>query len=99
MVVCGSREAPVVAYGSADHAVERAAAAELRRLGRQGTVLGQMALVLARRIDLGSDPPSSLPRMASQLRVTMASATLGAVERLPDLDEHRRRARVARRPR
>lgn len=72
--------------------VELAAVAQLEDAGRLGTVLGQAALVLARRLDARTmDTGSAVAAVARQLEVTLEAAVAGAHMAADPVDELRRR--------
>jgi len=68
-----------------------AAARELEAADRLDTVLGQAALVLARRIESPMETGASIASMTKQLRETMADALKGAQQVADPLDEIRAR--------
>jgi len=78
--------------------VESTVLAELERADKVATVLGQAALVLARRLDLPSmDTGSAIAALVKQLETTLAAALADAKEDNDELEELRRRreARMA----
>ena len=77
---------PVVSAG-----VAAAAARELEAADRLDTVLGQAALVLARRIESPMETGASIASMTKQLRETLADALKGAAQAADPLDEIRAR--------
>jgi hypothetical protein len=59
--------------------VERATGEVLRTVSRLGTPLGQVAVVLARRLDHpGADTGAALAAVARQLQATLVAATADA---------------------
>ena len=66
-------------------------ARELEAADRLDTVLGQAALVLARRIESPMETGSSIASMTKQLRETLADALKGAQRVADPLDEIRAR--------
>lgn len=62
-----------------DGSVYAATLADLRAVERESTPLGRTALVLARKLDQGSDTASGLSAAAKQLEATLASAKRGTV--------------------
>ena len=64
--------------------------AELVDAERAATALGQSALALARRIDLGVDTGSGLASAVKTLAETLAAATRGARRQETELDRVRR---------
>ena len=66
-------------------------ARELDAADRLDTVLGQAALVLARRIESPMETGSSIASMTKQLRETLADALKGAQQVADPLDEIRAR--------
>ena len=81
-----TKTAPVSADG-----LEAVAARELAAADRLDTVLGQAALVLARRIESPMETGSSIASMTKQLRETLADALKGAQQVADPLDEIRAR--------
>ena len=78
--------------------VESAVRAELERSGKVATVLGQAALVLARRLDLPAmDTGSAIAALVKQLETTLAAALADGPQESDELEELRRRreARMA----
>ena len=72
--------------------VEATVRAELAKAGKQGTVLGQAALVLARRLDLPSlDTGSAIAALVKQLAATLDAALADAEEDVDELEMMRRR--------
>ena len=72
--------------------VEATVRAELAKAGKQGTVLGQAALVLARRLDLPSlDTGSAIAALVKQLAATLDAALADAEEDVDELELMRRR--------
>lgn len=69
--------------------------AETRRhlagVDRETSVLGQTALVLARRLDHGRDTGAAMASVAKQLEATLSSATKGVAFAADPLDELRAR--------
>ena len=66
----------MAAVPSGPGAVEQATGEALRAVGRLGTPLGQVALVLARRLDApGGESGSGLASVAKQLTATLVAAT------------------------
>ncbi|MFB2571381.1 hypothetical protein [Micrococcus sp. IITD107] len=79
-------EAPVL------DTVEATVRAELVKAGKQGTVLGQAALVLARRLDIPSlDTGSAIAALVKQLAATLDAALADAEEDVDELEMMRRR--------
>jgi hypothetical protein len=73
-------------------AVEQATGEVLRAVGRLGTPLGQVAVVLARRLDHpGADTGSALSAVARQLQVAMEAVTADVRPAMDPLDELRAR--------
>lgn len=70
-------------------ALEESTRAELVAVDRVGSATGQLALVLARRIDSGRDTGAGLASLARQLRDTLAAATVNAVDVVSPLDKLR----------
>jgi len=68
-----------------------AATRELEAADRLDTVLGQAALVLARRIESPMETGASIASMTKQLRETLADALKGAQQAADPLDEIRAR--------
>jgi len=68
-----------------------AATRELEAADRLDTVLGQAALVLARRIESPMETGASIASMTKQLRETLADALKGAQQVADPLDEIRAR--------
>ena len=66
-------------------------ARELEAADRLDTVLGQAALVLARRIESPMETGASVASMTKQLRETLADALKGAAQAADPLDEIRAR--------
>ena len=66
-------------------------ARELEAADRLDTVLGQAALVLARRIESPMETGASIASMTKQLRETLADALKGAAQAADPLDEIRAR--------
>ena len=64
-------------------------ARELEDAGRLDTVLGQAAMVLARRIESPMETGASIASMTKQLRETLADALKGAQQAADPLDEIR----------
>ena len=60
---------------------------ELAAAGVAGTVLGQTALLLAERLEAGTDNGSSVAALVRQLRETMAAAMANEVAVADPLDE------------
>lgn len=75
--------------------VEDAVRAELDKAERAGTVMGQSALVIARRLDMPTmDTGSAVSTMVKQLSATLDEALAGQTKAVDPLDELRaRRAR------
>ncbi|WP_417220522.1 hypothetical protein [Arthrobacter sp.] len=75
--------------------VEDAVRAELEKADRVGTVMGQSALVIARRLDMPTmDTGSAVSTMVKQLSATLDEALAGQSKAVDPLDELRaRRAR------
>jgi hypothetical protein len=72
--------------------VEQATGEALRAVGRLGTPLGQVAVVLARRLDHpGADTGSALSAVARQLQVAMEAVTADVRPAMDPLDELRAR--------
>lgn len=79
-------EAPVL------DTVEATVRAELVKAGKQGAVLGQAALVLARRLDVPSlDTGSAIAALVKQLAATLDAAIADAEEDMDELEMMRRR--------
>lgn len=72
-----------------------AVARELEAVGRLDSVLGQVALLLAGRIDVGVETGSGMASLTRELRATMQAATAGAagVDRLGELRDDLRSRR------
>jgi hypothetical protein len=70
-------------------ALEESIRAELAAVDRVGSATGQLALVLARRIDSGRDTGAGLASLARQLRDTLAAATVNAVDAVSPVDRLR----------
>ena len=84
--------AVVAAVPSGPGAVEQATGEALRAVGRLGTPLGQVAVVLARRLDHpGADTGSALSAVARQLQVVMEAVTADVRPAVDPLDELRAR--------
>ena len=66
-------------------------ARELEDAGRLDTVLGQAAMVLARRIESPMETGASIASMTKQLRETLTDALKGAAMAADPLDEIRAR--------
>jgi hypothetical protein len=65
---------------------------ELDVAGRGASALGQAALLLAERIDAGTDTGSVVAALSRELRATLEAATRAASPRRPDrVDELRQR--------
>lgn len=64
---------------------------ELEAAGKLGSALGNTALVLAHRLDAGSDPASGTAAMAKELRTLMATLGAGMVAEVDPVDEVRKR--------
>lgn len=78
--------------------VESTVYAELVKADKVATVLGQSALVLARRLDVPTiDTGSAVAALVKQLETTLAAALAGATEESDELEELRKRreARMA----
>jgi hypothetical protein len=71
--------------------LEAVAARELEAAGRLDTVLGQAALVLARRLESPMETGASIASMTKQLRETLVDALKGAAQAADPLDELRAR--------
>ena len=95
------REAPAEGRISVDDVpltVYAATVDELRKAGKVGTVAGQSALALARRIDNPTlDTGSALAGMVKQLEATLAGALADKDDDGDELDELRRRREERRR--
>ncbi|TFI01643.1 hypothetical protein [Micrococcus lylae] len=78
--------------------VHQATLDELRKAGKLGTVAGQSALALARRIDNPAlDTGSALAGMVKQLEATLAGVLADKEDAGDELDELRRRREERRR--
>lgn len=98
-------EAPVVAAlpepAETFGPVEAAAVGHLRAVERDATTLGQAALALARRVDVGRDTGAGLASLVKQLEATLRAATADVksaaspVEKMRDELATRRAARGA----
>ena len=82
---------PVESIPSIPSGLEAVAARELAAADRLDTVLGQAALVLARRIESPMETGASIASMTKQLRETLADALKGAAQAADPLDEIRAR--------
>lgn len=82
---------PDVPDADPDGSCRAATLAELVAAGREGSALGQAALVLARRIDANLDTGSALAGAVKQLEATLVAATKGAQVQRTALDELRSR--------
>lgn len=71
--------------------IETATRAELEAVDRLGSVFGQTALALARKLDTGRDTGAAMASLAKQLESTMSSATEGVTAAADPLDELRAR--------
>lgn len=71
--------------------VEAETRRHLAEVDRETSVLGQTALVLARRLDYGRDTGAALASVAKQLEATLSSATKGVALAADPLDELRAR--------
>lgn len=56
---------------------------------RQSTPLGEAALALARRVDIGRDTGAGLAALVKQLESTLRSATVGVIDEASPLDKAR----------
>lgn len=75
---------------AASSGVERATRAELEEVDRVDTALGQAALALARRLDVGqADTGSAMASLVKEWRATLAAATEGATTAEDPIDEIR----------
>lgn len=73
-----------------DGGVESATRAELQEVDRVGTALGQAALALARRLDVGqADTGSAMASLVREWRATLTAATEGATATEDPIDELR----------
>lgn len=75
----------------AARSVRAAVEASLREAGKRDTAMGEAALVLAARLDAGTDPGSAMAAMAKELRTTMTELTRGVSAVADPVDELRRR--------
>lgn len=66
--------------------VETALLAELTAIERQATALGQAALALARRVDIGRDTGAGLAALVKQLEATRTAATANVKSAASPLD-------------
>lgn len=66
--------------------VETALLAELMEVDRQATALGQAALALARRVDIGRDTGAGLASLVKQLEATAKAATANVKSEASALD-------------
>lgn len=66
--------------------VESALLAELSEVGRAATALGQAALALARRVDIGRDTGAGLAALVKQLEATRSAATANVKSAASPLD-------------
>ena len=71
--------------------VEAETSRHLTEVKREASVLGQAALALARRLDLGRDTGAAMASLAKQLEATLSSATKGVALSADPLDELRAR--------
>ncbi|MEV4902365.1 hypothetical protein AB0K08_13610 [Citricoccus sp. NPDC055426] len=75
-----------------EETVEATVRAELVKAGKHRTVMGQAALVLARRLDLPTmDTGSAVAALVKQLEATLETALAGAEEEEDELEKMRRR--------
>lgn len=82
-------ELPVSARGIGQGPVESALRAELKTAERDGTALGQAALALARRVDIGRDTGAGLASLVKQLEATSKAATADVKSAVSPLDRMR----------
>ncbi len=82
---------PAEPTGAMDGPVTAATRAQLAEAGRETSPLGQVALVLAWRLDQRADTASALAAAAKQLESTLAAAVRGAQVASSPLDELRAR--------
>ena len=88
----GRGKAPPPDHPDEPDSVVDAVRAELEKADRIGTVMGQAALVLARRVDNSSmDTGSAVSSLVKQLSTTLDAALAGAVVEEDIVDEVRRR--------
>lgn len=69
--------------------VETAAHAQLAEVERNSTTLGQAALALARRVDIGRDTGAGLAALVKQLEATVKAATADVKSAQSPLDKAR----------
>lgn len=69
--------------------VEAAALEQLTAVEREKTTLGQAALALARRVDVGGDTGAGLAALVKQLEATVKAATAGVKSEQSALDKRR----------
>jgi len=77
---------PVSAREIEQGPVESALLAELKTAERDNTTLGQAALTLARRVDIGRDTGAGLASLVKQLEATKTSATADVKSAASPLD-------------
>ena len=86
-------ETPVVTVlpdsSEAKGPVEAAALGHLRAVERDATTLGQAALALARRVDVGRDTGAGLASLVKQLEATMRAATADVRSEASPVDKMR----------
>lgn len=80
---------PVSARESEQGPVESALLTELKTAERDGTTLGQAALSLARRVDVGRDTGAGLASLVKQLEATIKAATADVKSAASALDQMR----------
>jgi hypothetical protein len=76
-------ELPVLSQGP----LEAATARRLEAVGRLDSVLGQQALMLARRLDAPGEPGAAVASLSRELRAVMVEALEGVAAQADDLDE------------
>lgn len=85
-------EPPEEDEGPVEESVQATVRAELVKAGKHRTVMGQSALVLARRLDLPAmDTGSAVAALVKQLEATLDAALAGAEEEEDELEQMRRR--------
>lgn len=80
---------PVSARENEQGPVELALLTELKTAERDGTTLGQAALSLARRVDVGRDTGAGLAALVKQLEATAKAATADVKSAASPLDRMR----------
>jgi len=80
---------PVLAPDPVDGPVTESALAVLRGAEREDSPLGQAALALARRVDLGRDTGAGLAALVKQFEATLKSATADVKSDQSALDKAR----------